>query len=50
MQRRRADADGNIGSIRPPSERNGAGSISVDNELATQFARRSQLVENVMIQ
>lgn len=49
MQRRKPDADGKIGSIRPP-ERNGvtqAGGSCADNELATQLARRSQLVHTV---
>lgn len=49
MQRRKADADGKVGSIRPP-ERNGvtqAGGSCPDNELATQLARRSQLVQTV---
>ena len=49
MQRRKPDADGKIGSIRPP-ERNGvsqAGGSCADNELASQLARRSQLVHTV---
>jgi hypothetical protein len=45
MQRRRPDADGKVGSIRPTDRTTGGGSC-VDNELATQFARRSQVVQN----
>ena len=45
MQRRRPDSDGKMGAIRQ-SDRKGSESC-VDNELATQFAKRCQLADNV---
>ena len=45
MQRRRPDADGKVGSIRP-TEKCNRGSC-MDNELETHLSRRSKAIENV---
>ena len=47
MQRRRPDADGNIGSIKPSSSSKNRAS-SPGGELGEQLARRTQLLEQVL--
>lgn len=45
MQRRRPDADGKAGSIRPVERSNNTRGSCMDNELETQLARRSKAID-----
>ena len=47
MQRRRPDADGKAGSIRPVERSNNTRGSCMDNELETQLARRSKAIDTV---
>ena len=45
LQRRRVDADGNVGSIKPSERNNNSNrSNTIEDELAEQFARRSRII------
>ena len=47
MQRRKPDAGGKVGSIRPTHTTNNRRDECMDNELASRLARRSQAVDQV---
>jgi hypothetical protein len=49
MQRRRPDADGKVGSIRPAERSNITRGSCMDNELETQLARRSKAINTERI-